>query len=399
MGDNWWTRGLVSDRWRVPRALPAGAMGKVEVSTKCTPWEDEDHLTKGFISNRVFCFVDGNMGKIKSDTLFTVVICLSVIYIMWNAFKPYRGRTRANLAAHLAMFSIVLCLFHLTANPFFCSCFCILGWSLVGTTLSGLFRCVGVVKFCGGRVELSNERRLDVQEFQRNIRKAKDGEASFKLKNVRNKFADLSVDFFFVIVIFFAQISLFFIYLVFMNAEEWTKKKEYISIFKWFQAVLIFLICGGDEGGSDYDGFYWRELIFKKAKEGDKKIPETVVDLGLGCKLPVPLMFELYTRRIMSFISNRVIRSIVMATAPILLSTVSPEDFVQNIVAFLWMLRVDDLFEPKTTDEVLEFRKDNFRLADEEAYGYVQRVNDQVQRVNDQALLRSEAEDPEAENP
>merc|ERR1712032_790023 len=116
-------------------------------------------------------------------------------------------------------------------------------------------------------------------------------------------------------------------------------------------------------------------------------IPETVVDLGL-CKLTVPLMFELYTRRTMSFISNRVIRSIVMGTAPILLSTVCPREFVQNVVAFLWMLRLDDLSEHKTTEEVLEFRKQTFRKPNEGAYEQVERVNSYFDPEHEEARER-----------
>merc|ERR1712107_826472 len=103
----------------------------------------------------------------------------------------------------------------------------------------------------------------------------------------------------------------------------------YISLFKWFQAVLIFLICDVSEAGSDYDDYYWSELI-KKAKQDDNNIPLTVVDLGVPWKPTVNLKLEIRTRQFMSFMSNRVIRSIVMGTRPILLSTIPPSEFVQN---------------------------------------------------------------------
>lgn len=68
---------------------------------------------------------------------------------------------------------------------------------------------------------------------------------------------------------------------------------------------------------------------------------------NIFCLSKTSLGRKLLVRRTMDFSVNACCYSMIMSTAPILLSVETPLDFLRDVIAFTFVLRLDDLYESK----------------------------------------------------
>lgn len=178
---------------------------------------------------------------------------------------------------------------------------------------------------------------------------------------VTNKFADISFNFCYAVLIFLGQCCLFFIYVVFMNENPAIHHNTNISVMKWIVGTVI-MIIHRDESGAEYVPLVWMELhkaIDKQSREENDNFPKPVrVRIMPFIKFTFPISFyqEIWIRQAMSFIVNSLMFTIIVTTAPVLLSTLTAEEFIVDCVALLWLTKIDDC-KPKKLEKAFEDRK------------------------------------------
>jgi len=141
-----------------------------------------------------------------------------------------------------------------------------------------------------------------------------------------NKYQQMSLSFMHIFLVFVVQLVLgmFYVYALNNNEKGWSNT----SGLRWFIGMLLCNITDKDQAGYAFYLPFWRKLIWNK---GDMK--------SYRC--------QAFLRMIMSFIVNLVIRTIILFTAPILLSKDGePLDFIRDSLAVFFITKLDDLDQP-----------------------------------------------------
>lgn len=164
-----------------------------------------------------------------------------------------------------------------------------------------------------------------------------------------------------VICTFVVQLCLVICFVWYMNGlthtlapfgEQSPDKKRHIDCGKWALAVMIMLISGDGEMGDAYDHAFWARVLHKDEPS------EKVLNAWSACCC-LTYRREWLFRALLDKIANSMFRTLVQSTAPILLCTEEPLDFVKDCLAICFILKIDDYESPRGARELQqEARKD-----------------------------------------
>jgi hypothetical protein len=165
-------------------------------------------------------------------------------------------------------------------------------------------------------------------------------------KPIHNCYMDVTNNPLRVALTFIIQVCLVLCYIWTMNRQTvamnypWDDikdngKENMFNCSKWALAVLITLIVGDGEMGEVFDGSFWDKVT----KNSDRP------DLAR-------YRFECNVRRFLDKTVNEGFRSLLMSTAPIMLCSVSPMDFIMDCLAIFFILKIDDYDSPKGESEL-----------------------------------------------
>lgn len=116
---------------------------------------------------------------------------------------------------------------------------------------------------------------------------------------------------------------------------------------KWLLAVMIGTVMNESDTGRKFNAKFWTAVWMKYDSKYDLGLEKRSIGHMLSKIFETPLGKRLVFRMFLDFTINSGCYAMVMATAPILLSVATPLDFLRDIIAFTFILRLDDLFESK----------------------------------------------------
>jgi len=184
---------------------------------------------------------------------------------------------------------------------------------------------------------------------------------------VSNRYMQISKDFGVSICFFVAQCGLMCYYVFFMNEDPETHNHKNMSVIQWCFATIITAIAGEDEVGTPYNEEFWITLtgdtwyapsLWMRGRKVGPRLQATVEQqndkpTAIGC-IPVTFRTEWLLRRGMSFTVNRVFRTIILGTAPVMLSVAEPMDFIKDVMAVFFMTKLDDIDDAEDLEKHLE---------------------------------------------
>lgn len=104
-----------------------------------------------------------------------------------------------------------------------------------------------------------------------------------------------------------------------------------VSMVKWFIATIILHVAGEDEVGAEFQWDFWNFQFFKR--------PER---MGTVWQMKPYKRCVLMMRFVFSFIVNSLFRCIIVGTAPMMLCVEEPLDFVKDVLAICFIIKLDD---------------------------------------------------------
>mmetsp|Transcript_6276 Transcript_6276/g.14395 ORF Transcript_6276/g.14395 Transcript_6276/m.14395 type:complete len:363 (-) Transcript_6276:63-1151(-) len=144
---------------------------------------------------------------------------------------------------------------------------------------------------------------------------------------------------------FIAQVGLMSYYVWNLNADPDSHDKSKVSIMKWLFAVIITLVVGEDETGSDFNDRFWQRLLGDKGFWTEERKTE-LCTMWFGF-VPVTYWAEWQIRSALDRIVNSVFRAVLLSTAPIMLSPEEPLDFIKDCLAIFFIAKLDDFDDAK----------------------------------------------------
>jgi len=171
---------------------------------------------------------------------------------------------------------------------------------------------------------------------------------------VTNRYMKLSSRMSQVALVFCVQFCLFLFYGVRLGVRKSelpeAQKNGEVSYLKWAVAVALCFLAAETELGGRYSGFFWEDVAQVAETEGGLFYNKSYKGLfGFSFKFKN----EWQLRRFCSFLVNGVVRAVILGTAPILLCTLAPLDFIANAMAAFFITRLDDLEDGKSMIEEL----------------------------------------------
>lgn len=153
---------------------------------------------------------------------------------------------------------------------------------------------------------------------------------------------------------FFVQGGLMCYFVFHLNNDEDTRDRSKLSIVKWLIGLVITAIAGDDESGSNYDWLFWRRMFVNLHDR--HTLPCEGARRYIFWFFPVSLAFEWRCRQTMDFIVNALFRAILIGLAPILLCVEDPMDFIKDVLAIFFVVKLDDFDDPRswTSEDVVE---------------------------------------------
>jgi len=143
---------------------------------------------------------------------------------------------------------------------------------------------------------------------------------------------------------------------------------EKFDSIKWLLGVLIGVVVNENDRGHKFNPIFWHDLFATYEKKYET-LEKRMFPFGLGERpykqtvwgIQVPMKMELHIRRGLDFIINSTCYAMIMATAPLLLSVETPIDFLRDVLAFFFIIRLDDLFQFKNLKEKASWRNLNHK--------------------------------------
>lgn len=179
---------------------------------------------------------------------------------------------------------------------------------------------------------------------------------SDKTKTIKNVYMDvteskLSRAF----VTFIAQAGLVAYYTFHLNGDPDSHDKANVSQVKWVIAVCTIHVAGDDEVGSELDITGWAK-IFQQAWQQEitsfRDIPSAIyhapwwgITRSFAC-IRVPYQLELIFRVLFDMFINGFFRSVLLGTVPIMLCVEEPMDFLMDVTAVFFVIKLDDYDDP-----------------------------------------------------
>mmetsp|Transcript_83479 Transcript_83479/g.145114 ORF Transcript_83479/g.145114 Transcript_83479/m.145114 type:complete len:418 (-) Transcript_83479:142-1395(-) len=255
---------------------------------------------------------------------------------------------RSFVILHIWMNAGIPALIH--KSPFVSSCtFIFLDQVVVWAVIKKLKE-KGIVRPCSDTCRSSSQPILCQRIFREEEKMAGNLEAD-------NIYQDLRVPFKRCVLTCFAQMGLI-MYYVFelngLNTQEDDDDNVYLrmidpdcpSLVKWLLAVVITEIVQDDDTGKKFGDESW--LFWTKVEEQFYRNHETRE--ADECSLHhakdgsfLPLWTHLYARCLMDMLINSMMFTMIMTTAPIMLSVEQPLDYVKDVTAVFFILKLDDI--------------------------------------------------------
>jgi hypothetical protein len=237
-------------------------------------------------------------------------------------------------------------------NPFMCSCLGILFDRAFFWTVGNV-----ITKKCD--IDIGNtgdsDSDEDLEEPQRQRQENASNEA--KTRSVYTNISDENHDLQKASMFFFAQLLLMLYYVYSLNDKESFQREDDVSFVKWFGAMLLTVIAGKYEVGSEYEFGFWKEWEANtpKNKKFLDKLDTFPAPTLFGCvPLSLPIRYEWRLRKFYSLCVNLIFRQVILSTAPVMLSVAEPLDFIRDAFAVLFITNLDDLPDAdKTTYEAI----------------------------------------------
>lgn len=141
------------------------------------------------------------------------------------------------------------------------------------------------------------------------------------------------------VLCFFAQGGLVMYYVFELNSDKDTHIEKNVSVLEWIVALIVIEIAGDDEMGVSFNSKYWDSL--------NKALPTARQHwhFVLWC-IPMPVSLEFFMRRMMDMVVNGVFRTMILGTAPIMLAVEGHMDFIKDVTALFFIMKLDDMAEP-----------------------------------------------------
>jgi len=221
-----------------------------------------------------------------------------------------------------------------------------------------------------------------------------------------------------VLPVFLAQMALMLFYMFYLNTDPDTHDRTKVSYGYWVVGILLQLYAGEQQLGDPYDAYYWKNLF----EQGDTTLPKPeeedeakyLEDDGLDFShggatfnakndvqnkshkvfffIPAPFWLEWKLRQGMDLLINRLFRSIIIYTFPIMLCVEGPLDFVKDCTAIWFITTLDDLggdeSENNSLDEMLGLLRKRAAWDDRKSHAKAREVQ-QDQNAGEYMLLNA----------
>jgi len=218
--------------------------------------------------------------------------------------------------------------------------------------------------------------------------------------------------------VFLAQMALMLFYMFYLNTDPDTHDRTKVSYGYWVVGILLQLYAGEQQLGDPYDAYYWKNLF----EQGDTTLPKPeeedeakyLEDDGLDFShggatfnakndvqnkshkvfffIPAPFWLEWKLRQGMDLLINRLFRSIIIYTFPIMLCVEGPLDFVKDCTAIWFITTLDDLggdeSENNSLDEMLGLLRKRAAWDDRKSHAKAREVQ-QDQNAGEYMLLNA----------
>lgn len=171
------------------------------------------------------------------------------------------------------------------------------------------------------------------------------GRVGYVVRRKKEEFDELQVDNWYMdvtrqfrkgLLCFFAQSGLVMYYVFELNSDKDTHQESNVSVLQWLVALMIIEIAGDDEMGSSFNATYWKNLL--------KALPKTTARWRWVLWIvPAPIWLEFYFRAFMDMMINGVARTMILGTAPIMLCVEGHMDFVKDVTALFFIMKLDDI--------------------------------------------------------
>jgi hypothetical protein len=210
------------------------------------------------------------------------------------------------------------------------------------------------------RNKASNELPLNTRGSSNAVDDAEPEQAAGDNKQrITNVYMNISRPMRIVSMFYMAQIGLMLYYVYNLNIDPDTHNFSKVSGVKWVLGVIISIIAGEDEVGASYDLDYWERLM-KAYTKYEKEHPDNKMkNVVCGC-IPLIRIIEWNIRQFMDWSLNSVTRKILLFTAPIMLCVEDPLDFIKDVLAVFFIIKLDDYDDAKSFEDI---KKDfTFRL-------------------------------------
>eukprot|EP00928_Gymnodinium_smaydae_P079477 TRINITY_DN63393_c0_g1_i1.p1 TRINITY_DN63393_c0_g1~~TRINITY_DN63393_c0_g1_i1.p1 ORF type:complete len:348 (-),score=71.62 TRINITY_DN63393_c0_g1_i1:157-1200(-) len=183
------------------------------------------------------------------------------------------------------------------------------------------------------------------------------------IKVVKNKYMDPSVESRRIALLFIGQLGLMCYFIYTLNDDDDSHDINKINFVKWSLALILTMCVDDDEAGAAYVKSYWvpDRDVFNESELPEICLPEHEIakrladkDRELFCCMTIKHKTDWAFRRIMDALINVLFRTTIMATAPMLLCTEEPIDFIKDCLALFFISKLDDLDDSRKLDEALK---------------------------------------------
>merc|ERR1711971_98735 len=110
---------------------------------------------------------------------------------------------------------------------------------------------------------------------------------------------------------------------------------------------MITLCVDEDEAGATYDSKYWKDQFYHHPKAMALSEKRRKVFWFFTVSFRTDWRF----RYVFDTVVNAMARSVILCTAPILLSTEEPMDFIKDCLALFFITKIDDYDDAKSLDD------------------------------------------------
>lgn len=153
---------------------------------------------------------------------------------------------------------------------------------------------------------------------------------------IRSKYMDFTRHWSAVMLLLFCQVSLFYLFFLYINADAESHDYCNIMVLQWIVSVAVVLEAGMDEAGDAFHPELWEQLRTDLHRSG-------IFDFQI----------EFRARRTFDWMVNSFVREALLGVAPILMCVVSPIDLIKDVLAVFFICRMDDLDDPLSIEKMI----------------------------------------------